>query len=191
MGVLYVLSRADAEFTAPKITELLPEDASLAGVRKALSRLTEQGLVLERASGRTHSYRLNRNHLVAEAVMAAASAKSRLLQRMRDEIDSWEFAPLAVIIFGSAARNEMRTNSDIDVFVALPDTVDEDSAEDLITDLAGKISAWTGNDVRPLVYREHEIRPAPIFESILHEGLVVAGQPGWLRRILLTNKVAQ
>ncbi|WP_354239267.1 nucleotidyltransferase domain-containing protein [Arthrobacter sp. UYEF20] len=189
MGVLYVLARADAEFTVPQIVKLLPERGSLAGVRKALNRLTEHGVVLERVAGRTHTYHLNREHLIADAVVAMATAKTQLADRIRREVSSWEFAPRAVKIFGSAARNEMRTDSDIDIFIALPNDVDDDLAEERIAALAMKISAWTGNDARPLVYREREIRPAPIFESIAKEGLDIAGKAGWLRQALRSSRV--
>jgi predicted nucleotidyltransferase len=190
MGVLYVLARADTDFTAPRIHQLLPEGGSLAGVRKAVNRLTEQGIVLEALAGRTHTYRLNREHLMADAVTAMASAKNQLADRIRREISSWAFSPLTVTLFGSAARNEMRTDSDVDIFIALPNEVDDDLAEDRIAALASKISAWTGNDARPLVYREREILSVPILESITREGLTIAGQPGWLRNALQSSRAA-
>lgn len=191
MGVLYVLARADTEFTAPQIFTLLPERGSLAGVRKALNRLTEQGVVLEGIAGRTHTYHLNREHLMADAVVAMANAKTQLADRIRGEVSSWEFAPLTVKIFGSAARNEMRTDSDIDIFIALPNEVGDDLAEERIAALAMKISVWTGNDARPLVYREREIQPAPIFESIAKEGLDIAGQAGWLQQAMRSSRVTR
>ncbi len=189
LAVLYVLARAEAEFTAPLIQKLLPEGGSLAGVRQALRRLIDQGIVRERISGRTRTYELNREHLVSDSVVAMASAKGSLIGRIRSEINSWEFTPLSVVLFGSAARDEMRSDSDIDLFIALPDEVDEDLAEGHVSSLAASIHAWTGNDARPLVYRKREILPAPIFDSIIREGLDLAGQPGWLRQFLFTRRV--
>ena len=184
MGVLYVLARADAEFTAPRINALLPEGGSLAGVRKALARLVEQGIVLEKLAGRTHTYSLNQDHLLADSVKSMASAKERLSERTLQTVRAWEFRPIAVTIFGSAARNDMRTDSDIDLFIALPDAVDELQAETRIADLAAGLSAWTGNDTRPLVYRESEVAPAPIFDSIVSEGQTIYGDGKWLKRKL-------
>lgn len=190
MGVLYVLGRADATFTAPGIQKLLPEEGSLAGVRKALQRLTSQGVVLEDVVGRTHAFRLNREHLIAGAILAMVSAKSTLVDRIRSEVASWEFVPLNVMLFGSAARNEMRTDSDIDIFIALPDSVDDDLAEARIADLAARISAWTGNDARPLVYGANEIASAPVFDSIIRDGLTILGEPGWLLKVVRKSRVA-
>ncbi|MFF2842605.1 nucleotidyltransferase domain-containing protein [Paenarthrobacter sp. NPDC057981] len=190
MGVLFVLARADAEFTAPTINALLPEGGSLAGVRKALGRLVEQGIVADKVAGRTHMYSLNREHLLAEAVLGLASARDRLSERIRLAIDLWEFSPTVVTIFGSAARKDMRTDSDIDLFVGLSDETDDVVAETCVADLAGKVSIWTGNDARPLVYRASEIAPAPIFDSIVTEGLTVYGDTNWLGRRLREAKAA-
>ncbi|YCH06557.1 nucleotidyltransferase domain-containing protein [Arthrobacter sp. alpha11c] len=190
MGVLYVLARADAEFTAPNLSNLLPECSSLAGVRKALIRLVAQGIVLDKVAGRTHVFRLNRDHLLAEAVIAMAFTKDRLFARIRSEIEMWEFSPLVVTIFGSAARNDMRNDSDIDLFIALNDSSDESQADNRIAQLAADVSAWTGNDTRPLVYLESEVAPSPIFDSIITDGYTLFGDATWLRRVLRADSVA-
>ncbi|XAS72511.1 nucleotidyltransferase domain-containing protein [Micrococcaceae bacterium Sec5.1] len=190
MGVLYVLARADAEFTAPNLSNLLPERSSLAGVRKALIRLVAQGIVLDKVAGRTHVFRLNRDHLLAEAVIAMAFTKDRLFARIRSEIKMWEFSPLVVTIFGSAARNDMRNDSDIDLFIALNDSSDESQADNRIAQLAADVSAWTGNDTRPLVYLESEVAPSPIFDSIITDGYTLFGDATWLRRVLRADSVA-
>lgn len=190
MGVLYVLGRAEATFTAPRIQNLLPEGGSLAGVRKALQRLIDQGIVLEDVVGRTHAYQLNREHLLADAILSMVSAKSILVDRIRSEIDSWEFIPSNVVLFGSAARNDMRTDSDVDIFIALPDGVDEDVAEARVAGLSARIAAWTGNDARPLVYKASEIAPAPVFDSIILDGVDIVGEPRWLRNMVRKSRVA-
>lgn len=84
--------------------------------------------------------------------MQIANAKNELLSRMNQIISEWRIQPLTVKIFGSAARNEMRANSDIDLFIVMPDSA-------------------TGDDV------EDSVRPASIFSSILEEGIDIAGDP--------------
>lgn len=55
----------------------------------------------------------------------------------------------------------MRTESDIDLFIGLFDETDDVLAHTRVAELARKVSIWTGNDARPLVYRASEIAPAP------------------------------
>ncbi|WP_186760329.1 nucleotidyltransferase domain-containing protein [Arthrobacter alpinus] len=186
--VLTVLARTEQYLSVHQIHQLLPEEGSSQGVRKSVARLVEQGVVLERATGRSHAYTLNLDHLLAEASQKIANAKSELLARMSQIISEWQIQPLTVKIFGSAARNEMRADSDIDLLVVMPDSATEDAVEDSMRRLAAQATLWTGNDVRPLVYRSSEVRPASIFNSILEEGIAIAGDPSWLRKQLRRDK---
>jgi predicted nucleotidyltransferase len=88
-----------------------------------------------------------------------------------------------VVLFGSAARGEMRPDSDIDLLVV----TDEEHAE-LETSLAqlqADTAAWTGNDARVLHITTSPVTGA---ESALvtaaEEGVVIAGDGMWLRRAL-------
>lgn len=182
--VLTVLARTEQYLSVRQIHQLLPEKGSPQGVRKSVVRLVEQGTVLERATGRSYAYTLNLDHLLAEAIQKIANAKSELLSRMSEVISKWRIQPLTVKIFGSAARNEMHADSDIDLLVVMPDAATEDVVEDSVRRLAAQATLWTGNDVRPLVYRSSEVRPASIFNSILEEGIDIAGDPSWLRKQL-------
>ncbi|MGJ9404515.1 nucleotidyltransferase domain-containing protein [Arthrobacter sp. KK5.5] len=183
-AVLHVLARADTAFTVPAIHRLLPERHSEGGVRIALARLVAQGLVLDQKIGNTGSYRLNGDHLLADAVRTMANAKSELIDRIRRDVQEWPFAPLDIRLFGSAARGQMRNDSDIDLAVILPDDADEDETAEHITSLTQRISSWTGNDTRPLVYRQSEVRPDPLFDNVVADGIPVLIGSGWLERRL-------
>ncbi|RLP76396.1 nucleotidyltransferase domain-containing protein [Mycetocola tolaasinivorans] len=182
--VLTVLCRSDQFLTVDQIHRLLPEDGSAPGVRKSVVRLTNQGVVAERSVGRNLAFAFNREHLLADAILQIADARNTLIARLQRVIATWEVQPLTVKIFGSAARQQMRDDSDIDVLMVFPDGISEDALDDAVGELSAKLHVWTGNDVRPLLYRASEVRSASIFDSILAEGIDVAGDPTWLRRHL-------
>lgn len=188
--VLTVLARTEQYLSVHQIHQLLPEAGSPLGVRKSVVRLVEQGAVLKQVTGRSYGYALNRDHLFAGAILQIANAKRELFARMAQLISDWQVRPLTVKIFGSAARNEMRADSDIDIFIVMPDAATEDAVEDSVRRLAAQAALWTGNDVRPPVYRSSEVRPAGIFTSILEEGIDISGDPAWLRRHLRRNNAA-
>lgn len=183
-AALAVLTSADTPFTVPRIQTLLPQQASLPGLRKALAPLVTQGIVLEAVVGNTRSYQLNREHLLAEPLIAMTRSRGLLLVRMRERITAWTVQPTAITMFGSAARGDMDDDSDIDLLIILTDDAQDDTVHDQIDRLTADITRWTGNDTRPLVYREYEIAPSPIFDSIMDEGIDVAGDASWLRRRL-------
>ena len=132
--------------TRAQITNLVG-DASEAGVRKVLSRLVVQGIVIEERIGSRYAYRANRDQLLWPAVEIVTSAPRALEDRIRAEIATWETAPLSIELFGSVARGASDAESDVDLVVVSP--VLEDSEQEMwderIDDLRDKVQAWTGN----------------------------------------------
>lgn len=186
--VLLVLARTEQYLTVSQVHSLLPERGSLEGIRKSLARLVAQGTVLERVTGRSAAFALNREHLLAGPILQIAAAKQELIRRLAHLISEWKVQPCTVKLFGSAARSEMREASDIDLLFVMPDEIDAEEAAELVGRLSKQVNQWTGNDVRPLMYFGAEIKPASIFESILREGIDIAGDPNWLRRQLRTGR---
>ena len=189
--VLTVLSRSRDHLTADQIHRVLPEHGSLSGVRKSLDRLLRQGIISERAAGHTSGYALNQDHLLINAVLMVADAKSALTTRIRETVQQqFSFEPTLVVMFGSAARGDMSDDSDIDLLFVITDGVPEEQAEDQLSDLAHSVLTWTGNTVDLLSYREEEVISAPIFNSVIREGIEILGDMAWLRRASRRAKAA-
>ena len=91
-------------------------------VRLALKRLSEQGIVTvqEAGSGAALLYRLNREHLAAGAVELLANLRERLFTCLRDSMREWAILPAHAYAFGSVARGDGDTSSDIDLFIVRP-----------------------------------------------------------------------
>ena len=182
---LMVLARADEEFAASRVHSLLEGRRSLSGVRNSLDRLVDQGVVNSRRVANATTYRLNREHILSEAIATIADAKQILIERTRDAIARWEIAPVYAALFGSAARGDMRVDSDIDVLVIRPDGADWERWADAVHDLQRLMSSWTGNDVRVLQLDEHEARSHgttdPVMVEISRDGITLAGRPNWMK----------
>jgi predicted nucleotidyltransferase len=178
--VLMVLSSlSDRPFTVSAIQRLVPGGRSRNGVKKVLDRLTEQGIVVFDDIGGVSTYALNRDHLLASAVLEVAGARTRFLDRVRGEIASMPVRYAA--LFGSAARGAMRPDSDIDLFFAV-DAVSRTDAEDRIYDLTLAVHRWTGNQVNPIVYDVSGVSPDdPLIGSIASEGIPLVEDRRWLQ----------
>lgn len=182
--VLLVLARGDAAFTGGDLARLIPH-ASEDGVRKAAQRLVEQGLVSMEQVGRAYNYRLNRQHLLADAVLDIARARDRLHERVREHVRGWAVAPESLLLFGSAARDEMRTDSDIDLLVVADHS---DDVEVAVHELAADVTAWTGNDARMVHLSPGEVRAAlldgdDLIGDVLADGYVLWGPARYLQNI--------
>ncbi|MCB2412121.1 nucleotidyltransferase domain-containing protein [Demequina sp. TTPB684] len=183
--ILAVLARIESSLTVGQIQSLLP-DRSDEGIRKALRRLSAQGIVDSERVSSVIGHRLNRRHLAAPQVIAIARLRDALVERMQENLEAWPTPPRWTALFGSAARGEMRVDSDIDLFLVDPG-VDAELWETLTSAFAADVSAWTGNDLRILSLTEPEVRLGaakrdPIIESLLADALVVSGPTDWLRR---------
>lgn len=195
--VLAVLATSDVTFTITQIQRILTT-ASGEGIRKVLTRLTAQGVVLHDQVGRTNTYQLNTEHLAAEPIIALSRITATFLNRLETHLEGWGDALKYAAVFGSAATGRMTLDSDIDLLLVRAsdpvdqnDNADPDTWEQRVAELGRLVTAWTGNDGRVVEYTEDEIRdPAaagePLLYDVIRDGLTVAGARAWLNRQLRT-----
>lgn len=183
--VLSVLASADVTFTINQVQRILTT-ASGEGIRKVLNRLTAQGVVLHDEVGRTHTYRLNAEHLAAGPIRMLSRLTFTFLSGLEEHFEKWGKDLKYAAVFGSAATGHMRLDSDIDLFlVRATDSGEDDAWEQRLTELARLVTAWTGNDGRIVEYTEDDFRAAaaagePLLEEVSQHGQTVAGTRAWL-----------
>ncbi len=181
--VLIVLAGAEEEFSGRRIHRLVGH-GSEPGVRKAVERLVDQGIVLRRQAGRANLYRLNRQHVSSEAIELLAQARSQLIAWLEEAIASWQVVPHCVAVFGSVARGEAGPDSDLDLLVVRRSEIDEENAtwESQLGSLQRSATAWTGNDARVVELGEGELAQAePLLAEVAGEGIALFGSLDVLR----------
>lgn len=189
--VLTVLARRDATFTTGQLHRVLGR-YSEEGIRKVLQRLTDQGIVRSERIGNAFAYRFNREHLAAPHIIGLARIQETFLTRLEEYLRSWQCPPMYAAVFGSAARDQMTTASDVDIMLVRPDAVEDTQWEEQVNDLATTVTRWLGNDARVLEFTANEIVTAgpeePVLQDVLREGLTVTGKRSWLTRQLRRGK---
>jgi predicted nucleotidyltransferase len=110
---------------APAARFTMRELAGVAGVshnaaQTVVHRLVEHGLVVTEPAGRAILCRFNREHLAAEAITGLVTLRARLLEVLAAEVGSWRVAAVHASLFGSAARGDGSTGSDLDLLVVRP-----------------------------------------------------------------------
>jgi predicted nucleotidyltransferase len=187
--VLAVLATHDAAFTTGQIHRILG-DFSEEGIRRVLTRLVAQGVVLADRVGNAFAYRLNTQHLAAEAIQALARLTTTFFSRLERHLEDWQVPPAYGAIFGSAVKGTMTVNSDVDIFLVRDDESPENVWAHQVGELATAISGWTGNDARVVEYTIDELRSAsvdPMVRDVVDHGLTVAGSRAWLIRQVRAN----
>jgi DNA-binding transcriptional ArsR family regulator len=179
--VLNALTRSALPLTGREVARLC-DGRSQSGVRAALNRLVDHGVVDTQPAGRSILYSLNRDHVATAAIEALIDLRAEAIARMREAVAMWPLPPFHLSIFGSFARGDGSVKSDIDILVVRPAEV---KAEDTAwlrqtNDFAMSIHRWTGNrasvseieqtDVSKLASKE----PA-IVKSLTNEAIVLHG----------------
>lgn len=200
--VLAVLANSDTAFTITQIQRILTT-ASGEGIRKVLTRLTAQGVVLHDQVGRTNTFQLNSEHLAAEPIIALSRITATFLSRLETHLEGWGDDLRYAAVFGSAATGRMTLDSDIDLLLVRAsgpedenNNADSDTWDQQVTELGRLVTAWTGNDGRVVEYSADEIREAvaagePLLFDVAREGLTVAGTRAWLNNQLRSTTMAQ
>jgi predicted nucleotidyltransferase len=179
--VLHVLAGTSMLQTGRQVAYLTGR-SSHSGVLDALNRLTEHGLVTRVELNRAYLYALNRDHLAADVVIALARLRAELFDRIRGELDTWTIAPVHVSLFGSAARGDGDTHSDIDLFIVRPEAVmaDDPCWQEQVDELRDKIQRWTGNRAAMHERSESELaqlqaEERPILAALRSDAIVLSG----------------
>jgi predicted nucleotidyltransferase len=144
--VLTVLAGTTRPLTGREVARLAGRRGH-SGVLAVLHRLSEHGLVDRQEAGRSLLYTLNRDHLLAPAVQLLAGTRAELRRRIVETLEEWVVSPQHVSLFGSVARGDGDTTSDIDLFVVRTESVsvEDEQWRAQLDDLATHIRRWTGN----------------------------------------------
>lgn len=186
--VLVALAAADAEFTGRELARRA-RHGSTEGIRRAADRLVGEGIVARRSVGGAHLYRLNREHVAAPWIEGMATLPEQLIDRLRSMIAGWDEPAGLAFLFGSVARDEASSFSDLDLLVVRRSGCDADSDtwRSQLVALQQTATALTGNDARVLEIGESEIgggRAKSVLEDVSRDGIALLGAKRELQRLL-------
>jgi Nucleotidyltransferase domain len=175
--VLAVLARTGRPLTVGQIANEASRGSEI-GIRRSVSRLVQQGIVTATQMGRNQVHELNRDHIAAPAAEILAGLRIELWKRLREALSSWDPKPVYASAFGSAARGDGGTDSDIDIllvhppfpgegplrdqpkgvltalteFLTMADTISAATRpqawQTQVDDLHGRVQRWTGNPLQ-------------------------------------------
>lgn len=158
---------------------------------QVIGKLSAHGLVHIEEQGGAYLCRLNPQHLAAAAVVTLVRLRTELLELLKQEIASWEVGPEHASLFGSAARGDGDTSSDLDILLIEPsDGAGNDTVWDEQMAASGeRIREATGNSVAWFAISFGDLRRAvranePVLDEWRRDSLRLAGVP--LRAILKT-----
>lgn len=178
-AVLEVLSGIQSGMGASQIARL-SQGGSRSGQATILERLVRHGLVVAEPANHGFLYRLNRDHLLAPAILLATGLRTQLLELLASEVAALTPAPVHASVFGSFARGEGDAGSDIDLLVLSASESDTAAWEDQISGLQERLERRTGNRCACMIFSVDRVRQfatdgEPIVENWISDGLLLTG----------------
>lgn len=190
-AVLRALVGADHAFTVRQLSRV--SGVSAPNTQRIVHRLAEHGLVTTTPAGRSILCRYNDDHLAAHAIRDLVTLRSRMLELLRQKIGEWAVAPVHVSLFGSGARGDGGTGSDLDLLVIRSDGLAPDQRQrwdDQLWTTGEAARAATGNRVSWLELASADLAGTALSDEAIvtewrRDGILLAGEPlpGLLRRL--------
>jgi predicted nucleotidyltransferase len=181
--VLEVMAKTTRPLTGLEIAGLAGR-GSPSGIRLALARLTEQGILHAEQRAQAVFYTANRAHLAWPAVESMVTLGSVLFNRVRDELQEWSAKPLHASIFGSMARGDGDHKSDIDILLIRPDETDEEQPNwaGQVDRLRAQVRSWTGSNCQVFQidlsrFRKYHQINDPLVQEWIRDGIRLFGAP--------------
>ena len=179
--VLGILARTTTPLTGRAVAALLDGEAAVSGVHRALTQLVESGLVSRTPAGRAYLHELNREHLAAPSIESLADLRHQLVQRITTDIEAWDPPPVAAWLFGSTARAEGTSASDVDLLLVRPVPEDDERWTAQTLALAEHVRAWTGNACEIVEHSPVSLATLvtggdPLIDSLRSDAIVLTGE---------------
>ena len=178
--ILAVLVETTMELNLRTVARL--SGVSVAQASRILPSLVALGLVTRREVPPSALFRLVPDHVAAPAIGLLARARESVIDELGQTAAALDPAPVSVIVFGSFARGAADADSDIDMVVVRPETVEEDDDgwRRALEEWQSKAERLTGNPVEILEVAEHEIGErlrgrAVVWRDVVRDGITVFG----------------
>ncbi|MDO7883475.1 nucleotidyltransferase domain-containing protein [Salinibacterium soli] len=175
-ALLSALARLSDPVTGRRLAALAGQ-ASPATVHRLLSKFERAGLVLVQKHPHAHLYRLNREHLywqpIEDILAAPAQLEQAIVERVHEELGD----RARVALFGSVARGEATSQSDVDVLVVPPGDVSVERREVAARGIEDLILAMTGNPGQVVHLNDDEIAELDRHHSPLVRSIRASSRP--------------
>ncbi len=148
----------------------------------SLSSLESLGIIKRLRGGRDHSFQLNTRHfLYSEVISPLLIAEKKFQDAIKKDITyKLKGKCRSIYVFGSVARKEDSSGSDLDVCIVINNKKDQRTLENEITELSKDIIQKYGITLSPFFItandftHKYNLNKAPVAD-IVKEGILIYG----------------
>ena len=148
MALLY--GRADQSFYTRQIAREV--DASVGAVQRELENLSHVGLIVRKSVGSQVFYQANRNAPIFREMQALVNKTVGIFSILQAALHPLSKRIVLAFVYGSVAREEETTQSDVDLMVVGKATLDE------VLSRLSPVEKTIGRPINPTVYSVAEFK---------------------------------
>jgi predicted nucleotidyltransferase len=177
LDAIACLGRSVTSGQAASIAKVSENQAS-----KVLRELATLGILDRTDAGNAALYQLSPTNVAASVVRDLCELRYRLFEKIRElsapmvheEPNIW------IAVFGSTARGDSTSASDIDLMVVRPDLINiadrREVWDRLVFEFSQSIASLAGNPVNPVEYWRSEVDLGkPFWKEVLRDNVTIAG----------------
>lgn len=197
MRFIYILDNILGQRSKVKILRFLTNYRRVASIRelaretritppnvsRILKELEREGALSSKKIGNSIVFSLNKGNFLVDKIIIPlfkeeAHAKKELNKKI---ISNIKFPVESIILFGSLARGEEKSGSDIDIAFVVKDSLDIGKIEKEILLINPSISGYFGNTIAPVVIKKSDFikklkKGDHFISAIAREGEVISGK---------------
>jgi len=181
--ILRLFMNNDREYYLDEIAK--STGMSCGTIYPSLNELLETRIITQRKVGRSLLYTLNKNHILFHKIKELIDIEKKSLPTIAKEFASSLSKDniIAIVLFGSVAREEFTEKSDIDVLVVSKN----DRTKENIGSLVDKLLDIYDVHVVPIFLTEKDIQERikkfdNFIITIINEGRLLYGEAPWLKK---------
>lgn len=184
VAVLRILASTDLPLNASQIAR--QAHLTRPAATTVLDDLASMGFVRSSSAGRANVHLLNRLNVYVERIILPLFQAEAAMPEMLEADLRASFGEQAesIVLFGSYARGDQHTNSDIDVVLIAGSDTDKQALDRTVDLVAREFRSRYGVPLSAMTYAATEAeelgRTAPaLLESLREDGLVIKGKGPW------------
>ncbi|MCI4372174.1 MAG: nucleotidyltransferase domain-containing protein [Thermoplasmata archaeon] len=156
-----LVRQAGRGFTGRELARLC--DASPSQVCSSLVSLEASGVVFREIAGRSHVWRLSEKHLLSETLTRLFRDETHSLNELKSDLEGviQRLPVQGATIFGSVARGDERTTSDVDLLVRVKTRAEREQVEDALSAASFAFVVKFGNPLSAVVMDSAQQRNPP------------------------------
>lgn len=178
--LLAALARVEAPLNLRRLSQV--SGVSLGQASRVLPGLVALGLVRRTEVPPAALFELDRRNIAAQMIGSLSRLGDAAMAAMSRAIESIDPAPESMVLFGSMARGEARSESDIDVLAVRPTNIssEDEGWNDSLQRWVDYVGGLSGNAVNLLELDRREVTQLlrskrALWRSIAKDGIVLLG----------------